>query len=68
MNSEAIMLWSVLFSGIGLGFFMYGKKQRAVVPLFTGVALFVYPYFISSVAMLIIIGVILIALPYFVRI
>jgi len=67
MDSEAIMLWSVLFSGIGLGFFMYGKKQRAVVPLFTGISLFIYPYFISSVAMLIIIGIILIALPYFVR-
>jgi predicted membrane protein len=67
MNSEAIMLWSVLFSGIGLGFFLYGKKQRKVVPLFTGLALLIYPYFITSVAILIIIGVILIALPYFVH-
>jgi len=67
MNSEAMMMWSVLFSGIGIGFFMYGKKQRAAVPLFTGLALFIYPYFVTSVAMLIILGLALIALPYFVR-
>jgi len=68
MSSEDIMIWSVLFGGIGLGFFLYGKKQRAVVPLFTGVALFVFPYFVSSLTMLLIVGVALIALPYFVRI
>ncbi|MBL4911122.1 MAG: hypothetical protein JKX78_14045 [Alteromonadaceae bacterium] len=67
MGSEAIMIWSVLFGGIGIGFFMYGKKQRAVVPLFTGLALFIYPYFMTSVTMLIIVGIILIALPYFIR-
>jgi len=68
MSSEDIMIWSVLFGGIGLGFFLYGKKQRAVVPLFTGIALFVFPYFVSSLTMLLIVGVALIALPYFVRI
>ena len=67
MSSETMMVWSVLFSGIGIGFFMYGKKQRAAVPLFTGLALFIYPYFVSSVAMMIIVGVVLIVLPYFVR-
>ncbi len=58
----------MVFGAIGLGFFMYGKKQKAVVPLCTGIALFMFPYFISNVYMLVIVGVLLVALPYFMRI
>ena len=32
----------MLFGAIGLGFFAYRKKQKAVVPLSVGVALFIY--------------------------
>ena len=58
----------MLFGVIGIGFFMYGEKQRVGVPLFTGVALFVLPYFISNVYIPVIAGIVLIGLPYFVRI
>jgi hypothetical protein len=57
----------LLFSSIGLGFFIYGKKQRTVVPLVCGIALMVYPYFISNVMLLVGIGVVLMAVPYFLR-
>ncbi|MDX8392989.1 MAG: hypothetical protein R8K21_00180 [Mariprofundales bacterium] len=67
MDSSSMMVWGVLFGGIGLGFFIYGKKQKAIVPLCIGLALFVFPYFMSSVAMLLIVGVILVAIPYFFR-
>ena len=67
MDSSSMMVWGVLFSGIGIGFFMYGKKQKAVVPLCTGLALFVFPYFMTSVTMLLIVGITLVAIPYFVR-
>jgi hypothetical protein len=68
MQGEAILIWGVLFSGLGLGFFLYGKKQKAVVPLISGLVLMVYPYFIADVYILVLIGVILIAMPYFIRI
>jgi predicted membrane protein len=68
MSSESIIVWSVLFGGIGMGFFVYGKRQRAIVPLCTGLALFVFPYFMSSVLMLVIVGILLIAIPYFIKI
>ena len=68
MESEAFLLWSVLFSSIGLGFFVYGRKQRSLMPLLTGLALMSYPYFVGTVMLLIGIGIVLIALPYFVRI
>ncbi len=66
MNA-AILLWGVLFGSIGFGFFLYGKKQGAIVPLACGLALMVFPYFISSTVLLIVIGVALMAIPYFVR-
>ena len=66
MNA-GVLLWGLLFSSIGLGFFLYGKKQRAVVPLVCGIVLMVYPYFIPSVPLLIVIGVVLTAVPYFFR-
>lgn len=68
MDNSSIMMWSVFFGGIGIGYFMYGKKQKSIIPLCTGLALFVFPYFISSVTMLLIVGVILMAIPYYIKI
>ena len=62
-----LLLWGLLFSSIGLGFFLYGKKQRAVVPLVCGLVLMIYPYFIPNVIALVAIGVVLTAVPYFFR-
>ena len=67
MDDSSLLVWSLLFSGIGTGFFIYGKRQRAIVPLVTGLLLFVFPYVMPNVSMLLIVGAILIAIPYFVR-
>ncbi|MEO7065718.1 MAG: hypothetical protein ABI114_02310 [Rhodanobacter sp.] len=67
MNT-ATLLWGVLFGSIGFGFFLYGKKQRAIVPLVCGLVLMVFPYFISSAVWLVIVGILLIATPYFFRV
>jgi len=61
------LLWSLVFGSIGLGFFLYGKKQRAVVPLVCGLALMLFPYFVSNVYVLVSIGLGLIAVPRFVK-
>jgi hypothetical protein len=61
------LLWGVLFGSIGLGFLIYGRKQRAVVPLLCGLALMIFPYFVSNSLLLVAIGVALMAIPYFVR-
>ena len=67
MNT-ATLLWGLLFSSIGLGFFLYGKKQRAIVPLVCGLALMIFPYFVANTVVLVAVGVALVAIPYFVRI
>jgi hypothetical protein len=66
MNA-ASLLWGLLFGSIGLGFLIYGRKQRAVVPLVCGLALMVFPYFVTNTILLIVIGLALMAIPYFLR-
>ncbi len=63
----ASLLWGLLFGSIGLGFFIYGKNQKALVPALCGVVLMIFPYFISSTLPMVVIGLALIATPYFVR-
>ena len=67
MDSPASLIWQLLFSAAGAGYFIYGKKQRATVPFVCGIVLMVFPYFVSSTLVLVMIGVVLMTLPYFVR-
>jgi hypothetical protein len=65
--SESILVWGLLFSSIGFAFALYGKQQRAVVPLLCGIALMVYPYFVPNVIALVVIGIVLMGIPYLFR-
>ena len=67
MTDTSQLMWGVLFGGIGLGFFLYGKKQKAVVPLFAGIALMAFPYVVTNTYALVGIGLALIMLPFIVR-
>jgi hypothetical protein len=66
--STASLFWGLLFGSIGLAFFMYGRKQKMIVPLVCGVTLMVFPYFVSNDWLLVAIGAGLVAIPWFVRI
>jgi hypothetical protein len=58
----------LLFGPVGFGFFLYGKKQITMfVPLICGLALMVYPYFMPNTVVLVLIGLVLVAIPYFFR-
>ncbi len=67
MNISTLM-WGIIFGSIGLGFFVYGKKQKAIIPMLSGIGLMVSPYFISNIYILILSGIVLVAVPYFTRI
>jgi len=68
MEGTSLLIWGMLFGAIGFGFFVYGKRQKAVVPLIAGIALFIFPYFMPNVYLLVSVGAVLVMLPYFVRI
>jgi len=63
----SLLLWGVLFSSVGFGYFLYGKRQQTPVPLACGIALMFCPYFIANTLLLVSIGVALAAVPYFTR-
>jgi len=62
------LLWGLLFGSIGLGYLVYGRRQRAIVPLLCGLTLMIYPYFVSNTILLVGLGVALMAIPYFIRV
>ena len=67
MDRGTTLMVSVLFSSIRAGYFVYGKKQRQVVPLLTGLMLCMYPYFLSNGYAVVVIGLLLTAVPWFIR-
>jgi hypothetical protein len=46
----------VVVGSIGLGLFVYGKRQRRVPHGIAGVLLMVYPYFVPNVALMLVIA------------
>ncbi len=67
MFDISTLMWGMIFGLIGLGFFIYGKKQSSIVPLLCGMALMVFPYFVSNIYVLIGVGIVLIVLPFVIR-
>jgi len=67
MIDVSTLMWGIIFGSIGLGFFVYGKKQKAFIPILSGIGLMVFPYFISNIYIMILSGIVLVALPYFIR-
>ncbi|MCX2981400.1 hypothetical protein EYC98_11045 [Halieaceae bacterium IMCC14734] len=59
----ATILWALLFGSIGLGYFIYGRRQSHAVARYTGIALMVCPYFVSNTVILVIVGISLLLLP-----
>lgn len=54
------LMLSALFSLIGTAVFVYGRRQRTATHTLIGLALMVYPYFVSGTLPLIGIGALLI--------
>lgn len=67
MPNPATLFWGMLFGAIGVGYVIYGKKQAMIVPLVCGVALIVYPWFVSGALLTFVIGLVLVAIPFVLR-
>ena len=66
MNTTSLV-FGVLYGSIGLGYLIYGRRQQKGIALISGIVLCVFPYFISNIVLLILIGLPLIALPFYIR-
>ena len=60
-------LWIAIFSAMGFGYFLYGKKQQHISALVCGLLLMIYPYFVSGGWLTFLIGAVLTAIPWLLR-
>ena len=58
------ILANMLVSGVGYVMFMYGKKQRRFPQMAIGVLMLIYPYFITDIPMMLMIGAVLCGLTF----
>jgi hypothetical protein len=61
------ILWGLLFGSLGTGFFVYGKKQKAVVPLLCGLGLMAVVPLVSNTYAMVSVGAALSAIPFVFR-
>ncbi len=64
MNTTTLFL-GLIFGSVGMGYLIYGRKQKHGIALLSGVALCVLPYLVSDLLFLTLIGVGVLALPFF---
>ncbi len=62
--SGASLFGGILFGSLGVGYFIYGKKQGKVAYLVCGAALAIYTFVVSSALLVIVIGLLLSAGPW----
>jgi hypothetical protein len=48
MLSASFLFASLVWGSVGLGYFMYGKKQQSVSPMVGGILMMIVSYFIAS--------------------
>jgi len=61
MGSPASLFASLIWGSIGMGFAIYGKKQKAMAPLLGGILLMALSYFIGSALVLSLVSAALVA-------
>ncbi len=61
MGNSSSLFASLIWGSIGLGFAIYGKRQKAAAPLLGGILLMGISYFVSSALYMSLLGVALIA-------
>ncbi|HKS37420.1 MAG TPA: hypothetical protein VJW76_09540 [Verrucomicrobiae bacterium] len=65
MNGNAhSLVASLIWGAIGLGLFVYGKRQQAMTPLFGGLLLIGISYFVGSALYMSLAGIALLAVIY----
>ena len=68
MNDYANLFWGLIFGSIGFGYFIYGKKQKSIMPFISGLGLMAVPYLVDNNYAMVAIAVTLMLLPKFISV
>jgi hypothetical protein len=60
------LILGLIFSSIGIGYFIYGRKQSNMVAKYCGIALMLYPYLVTNTLAMIAVGAGLMLVPRFI--
>lgn len=63
----AILVWGLIFSSIGIGYFVYGRRQSNMVTRWCGLALILYPYLVTNTLTMVAVGVAIMLIPRFIE-
>jgi hypothetical protein len=58
------LIVGILAGAIGIGYFIYGKRQAKFAPMIAGMLLCIYPYFTENLLWGSVIGVLLLVAPF----
>lgn len=62
MIDTNLLIYSVFFSLVGMGFYYFGKRNSFYFKI-SGLVLMIFPYFVSTLTSLLIIGALCIIVP-----
>lgn len=64
MPSVGTLVIGIVAGSIGVGYFVYGKRQQRLAFIFAGVGLCVVPYLVDGVATVFLLSALLAAAPF----
>jgi hypothetical protein len=62
----AEIIVGVVLGVIGMGYFVYGKRQKHAPAFLSAIGLFFAPYLVSNIYILIAVGIVFIIMPFYV--
>ncbi|MDO8282821.1 MAG: hypothetical protein Q7U10_09425 [Thermodesulfovibrionia bacterium] len=67
MGSTAYIIWMIFFSSVGMSYMVYGRRQKLEIAFISGLILCIFPYFVTNIFLMILIGAACMALPFFIK-
>ena len=67
MSTSTLLIY-IFFGSVALAYMTYGKSQRKAIALFSGIGLAVLPYFSLDIWLMVLLSLLMMALPFFIRI
>jgi hypothetical protein len=65
MFSASFLFASLFWGSVGLGYFIYGKKQQSLSPMIGGIVMMIVSYFIASALLMSLICLGIVGAVYF---